>query len=197
MANFNWHIESYRKGRATFPSDYIGGHGQWSERDDVVATGCGNLPGWCSGNPRTFFAAADIYERSNGAACRQLVVSLPRELSVSEWIPLVEAFIQRDMGGKPHQYAIHDAHGPADHPHAHIVYSDRIPDAFDRPPETFFSRHNANFPDRGGCKKDSGGKSAKQLRLEVIGRKKRWAEIQNEALEAAGHDVRVEYQSGE
>lgn len=196
MAIFKWHIESYGKGRATTQSDYIWRRQQFSDRNDLVATGCGNLPAWCFGDPAVLFAAADRHERQNGSACRHLVVTLPRELGLADWIRLVEDLIARDIGPKPYQYAIHnDPDRKEEHPHAHIVYSDRVPDGLDRPAEMFFRRPNAKAPELGGCKKDSGGQSPKLLRIAVIKRKKQWADLQNQALGAAGHSARVDYRS--
>jgi hypothetical protein len=197
MAIFNWHIGSYQKGRASSQSDYIWGRNHWADRKDVVASGCGNLPSWCYGDPARLFEAADLYERQNGSACRHLVITLPRELSLGQWISLVETLIPRDLGPKPYQYAIHNGHEETgEHPHAHIVYSDRVPDGIDRPPEVFFRRPHAKSPALGGCAKDSGGQSPKQLRIAVINRKKLWADLQNEALEAAGHAARVDHRVG-
>jgi hypothetical protein len=196
MAIFNWHIGSYQKGRASSQSDYIWRRDHWSSRDDLVATGCGNLPSWCNDDPRSFFSASDLHERQNGSACRQLVVSLPSELTRPEWVLLVESLISDDIKAKPYQYAIHNHHkNGQEHPHAHILYSDRVPDGVDRPAETFFRRPNSKSPTLGGCKKDSGGQSPKQLRIAVIKRKKRWADLQNQALEAAGHAARVDHRS--
>lgn len=198
MAIFNWHIGSYRRGRATSQSNYIWRRDHFSIHDDLVATGCGNLPDWCHGDPTQFFAAADLHERQNGAACRQLVISLPHELSLPEWTGLVETLIARDIGPKPYQYAIHNpSEDSREHPHAHILYSDRVPDGLERPAEAFFRRPNPKSPASGGCKKDSGGQSPKRLRLAVISRKKLWADLQNKALEAGGHAARVDHRCGE
>lgn len=194
MANFNWRIGSYQKGRATSQSDYIWRRNHCNIRDDLVASGCGNLPEWCHGDPAVLFAAADLYERKNGSACRHLVISLPRELDLHRWIRLVEDLIARDLGAKPYQYAIHnDPSRQEMHPHAHIVYSDRVPDGLDRSAETFFRRPNPKQPGLGGCKKDSGGQSPMRLRLKVLERKKLWADLQNEALALAGLNVRVDH----
>lgn len=195
MAFFHWHIESYRKGGAAVQSDCVWRRNSFAVRQDLVATGFGNLPAWCHGDPALLFAASDAYERKNGAACRHLVVYLPRELSLAEQIRLVEALIVRDIGPKPYQYGIHHPVGETEeNPHVHILYSDRTPDGIQRSPEEFFSRANPQRPELGGCKKDSGGKSKKQVTLDVISRKKLWANLQNEALERAGCSARVEYQ---
>ena len=195
MANFNWHIQSLKKGKATPQSDYIWARGQFSSKDDVVATGYGNLPLWCRNDPAAFWQAADIGERANGSACRELVVSLPRELALADLIALVESLIRQDIGQRPYQYAIHfpkrDA-GAGAHPHAHILYSDRIPDMHERRPEKFFSRFNPAAPELGGCKKGSGGQTPNQLRLGMFKRKELWADLQNQALAAGGHEARVD-----
>ena len=196
MANFNWHIQSYRKGRATSQSNYIWRQGQFSTRDDLVATGCGNLPAWSRDDPTLFFAAADAHERRNGAACRHLVLSLPRELDAPAWTDLVEALIAKDIGPKPFQYAIHNTQaGSEEHPHVHILYSDRVPDRVERSADTFFKRANPKASELGGCRKDSGGQSPKRLRIAVVERKKLWAELQNDALAKAGSSARVDHQT--
>lgn len=197
MAIFKWKITSYGKGGAQVQSDYVWGRGNFSLRSDVVATGCGNLPGWCGGVPFVFFATADAYERQNGSACRHLVVSLPRELGLDAWIRLVETLIARDLGPKPYQWAIHNDLSRVDeHPHAHIVYSDRVPDAIDRPAAQFFLRHNPKQLHLGGAKKDSGGLSLKHLGAAVVRRKELWADMQNEALAQAGVAARVDHRTG-
>jgi len=196
MAIFNWKIISYPKGQASPHSDYIWGQGQFSAKDDVIATGYGNLPSWCQGNPNAFFCGSDRNEREKGSAAKELVLSLPNELSLPAWIALVEELIARDIGKKPYQYAIHlplDRDGENAHPHAHILYSDRIPDEFERDEETFFSRHNPKDPAQGGCKKDGGGKSPAQVFFDVLHRKRLWAELQNSALAAAGHAAQVDH----
>jgi hypothetical protein len=198
MAIFKWHILSLKKGSATPHSDYIWGRNSFHAKDDVVSTGCGNLPAFCQGDPAPLWIAADLHERHKGSAGRELVVSLPRELGRAEWQDLVGKLIQHDIGPKPYQYAIHvpreDVHENS-HPHAHILYCDRVPDGIERPPERFFRRPNPKTPELGGCRKDSGGRSPKQLRLAVIKRKSLWAELQNQALASGGHAARVDHRS--
>lgn len=196
MANMNWDIKSVQKGGAASSSNYIWGRDDFNYKDEVVATGCGNLPYWCDEDPQVFFLNSDLYERKGGAAARHLTVSLPRELELHEWIALVEALIARDIGCKPYQYAIHLPHRDDDenaHPHAHILYSDRLPDDVERTEETFFCRPNPTAPERGGCKKDTGGKSRRHMGALAAERRKVWAELQNSALAAGGHDARVDH----
>ena len=102
------------------------------------------------------------------------------------------------VGNKPYQYALHasDAKlGEEANAHAHVMASDRLPDGIVRSPETTFMRNNPKFPARGGCKKDSGGKSPMQLRDDVIDKRKRVAGIQNRMLAECGIDGRVDHRS--
>lgn len=133
MAIEYWHIESKRKGGAVSQSEYIWGTGPFSFRTDVVARGRGNLPSWCGGDPATFFGGSDNFERRNGSACRHVTFSLPNELQMADWVRLVEAFVARDVGLKPYQWAIHDdLSREVPNPHAHVLYSDRVPDGIER-----------------------------------------------------------------
>jgi hypothetical protein len=189
MAINNWKIISRRRGAAMSVSEYIWRQGHSSGRADLLAIGYGNLPAWCGDDPAEFWRAADEFERRNGCACREIVVSLPRELSLGACIALIEHYIAEEVGPKPYQYAIHDAHLNTEdepHPHAHILFCDRVPDGHDRGPQLFFSRFNAAYPERGGARKHSGGRSPLQLRQEVEARRKRWEHVLTDALVKIG-----------
>jgi MobA/MobL family len=82
-----------------------------------------------------------------------------------------------------------------DQPHAHIMYSERIRDGIERDPEQYFKRYNAKNPEKGGAKKFSGGKSANELKAELLGLRERWADVQNKHLEKHGHNDRVDHRS--
>jgi hypothetical protein len=73
------------------------------------------------------------------------------------------------------------------------MYSSRIHDEIERTPEQTFSRYNGKHPERGGCRKESGGKSPMVLRNEVIETRKKSAEVQNAFLAKHGHTVRVDH----
>jgi hypothetical protein len=75
------------------------------------------------------------------------------------------------------------------------MFSDRMPDGINRSPEQTFSRYNAEHPERGGRRKGSGGKNRLALRDEVIAMRKTCADLQNAALEKAGHSARVDHRS--
>jgi len=137
-------------------------------------------------------------ERVNGAAYREYVIALPNELKLEQNMDVVKCLIESLVGEKPFQFAIHAPISSLEgqrNLHMHLMYSDRVPDGIDRPAVQMFKRYNPTHPERGGCKKDSGGKTAVQLRDEVITKRKATAEILNVALQKHGHDVRVDHRS--
>lgn len=200
MALFYWHITSRKKGSTAPFSAYIDRDPSsgYSARNDLVASGSGNLPEWCNGNPKELWKKADLHERENASACRDLILAIPRELSPDRSIEIIEKYIKIDLAGKPFQYAIHQAHAADDghiQPHAHVMYSDRLQDEHPRNGSQFFRRYNSGAPDKGGARKDSGGKSPKQLRIAIFERKAAWAHIVNTALASDGHSARVDHRS--
>jgi hypothetical protein len=111
---------------------------------------------------------------------------------------LVQDFIWMHAANKPYQYAIHAPAAALEgnsQPHVHLMVSDRLLDEIERPPEQLFRRHNPWHPERGGAKKDSGGKSPMELRQHVTGIRASWAYLQNNALEKNGHSARVDHRS--
>ena len=202
MALMHIGIKSGKPGKAADHAEYIlreGSHRKGVKAKDIVAQGFGNLPVGIQ-NPISFWKAADQGERINGAAYREMVIALPCELTPSQRRDLVEEFIDREVRDKPYQYAIHcpiAALGEGEHPHAHIMFSDRVPDGIARQPERFFHRYNARRPEMGGCKKDSGGKDPVTFREATIRRRENWANLQNEYFAKYGHESKVDARSNQ
>lgn len=198
MATYHWEIKSGRKGSAKRHASYITRSGFLAQRQDLVAVSYGNLPDWAEGSPARFWEEADKHERRNGATYREIVVALPNELTAAQNIELVNCYVQELVGSKSYQYAVHcpsAALGDVSQPHAHIMVSDRVPDGISRSAEQHFRRHNPAFPERGGCKKDSGGRLPLELRAEVTARRERWAALQNEFLARYGHAETVDHRT--
>ena len=70
-------------------------------RDDLVASGSGNLPDWCNGDPAQLFAAADRFERANGRLYVEAEGALPVELDREQDDELVRAFMAEFAAGLP------------------------------------------------------------------------------------------------
>lgn len=201
MATFHITIKSGKKGSAVNHAAYIAREGKYSKDEkakDLVATGFGNMPDWANGNPAVFWEEADQHERTNGAVYREYEVALPKELSTDQKRELVNAFIERFVGEKSYQFAIHQpiaAIGKVAQTHLHAMVSDRLPDGIARPPQQHFKRFNRAQPEKGGARKDSGGMDRVVLRNEVISQRETWAHLQNEFLEKYGHPARVDHRS--
>ena len=200
MASMHISFKSGKPGNAALHSQYIAREGAYRKGDrakDLVAVGYGNLPPGIKDH-QTMWKAADEGERVNGAAYKEMVVALPRELTLDQQRQLVEEFVDRLLPGKIYQFAIHcsaASMGEGDQPHSHIMYSDRVPDGVHREPRAMFKRYNPKHPELGGFKKDSGGMSPVELRDQAKGRRAAWAAVQNEFLERYGHEARVDPRS--
>lgn len=196
MANFHFEIKSGRNGYDH--AQYIARKGFHSKRDDLVASGHGNLPVWAGDKPEVLWKAAEKYERKNGSVYRESTISLPNELSRKENIALAAELVQKLTSGKPYQYAIHmpdsSITGEAN-PHLHLMASDRIDDGIERPADRFFKRPNTKDPILGGRRKSSGGRNRLEMRDALISVRKLVAETINQHLAMCGHEARVDHRT--
>ncbi len=197
MASYHCSVKVGGKGKAGPHAEYIARIGKYSGSarfEDCEYTEHGNMPGWALGSPEYFWAAADEYERANGATYREIMVALPRELTPEQRIELVRDLVLQEIGlSHPYSLAIHNpaaAIEGGEQPHVHIMYSERTMDGIERDPNEFFKRYNAKNPEKGGCKKDSAGTPER-----LATTRERWANIQNEHLARHGHDVEVDHRS--
>lgn len=197
MASYRFEVKSGKKGTAVVQSDYIGRMGKHHLREDLVEQGHGNLPSWAA-TARALWRMADRFERTNGAAYREYVIPLPSELTSPQQHELVMALIHAFAGNKPYQYAVHaplSSLAGEPNPHLHLMVTDRVPDGVSREPEKVFTRYNAKQPEKGGWKKESGGRNRLALRDELIEKRKRCAELQNATLAKYGHAARVDHRT--
>lgn len=198
MASFHHQLKSGGKGKGAQQSDYIAGEGRHSSREDVIEAGYGNMPSWVGNDPWWFWKTADMYERKNGAVYHEHEITLPGELTLEQQIELARKHIADIAGMNPFQYAIHQKLSSLEgvvNTHLHLLVSGRVPDGIERSPEQMFCRYNPEHPERGGCRKDSGGMNRMELRDSVLGLRKHTAMVQNEALARYGHEARVDHRS--
>lgn len=196
MANFHFEIKSGRNG--CDHAQYIARIGFHGKREDLVASGHGNLPAWAGDEPEVLWKAAEQYERKNGAVYREVTISLPNELSMEQNVALAADLMAKLAPGKPHQYAIHapksSIAGEAN-PHLHLMTSDRVDDGIERLADRFFKRPNAKDPTQGGRRKSSGGLNRMEMRDALIGMRKLAAETINQHLAKHGYEVRVDHRT--
>ncbi|WP_313274355.1 MobA/MobL family protein [Stenotrophomonas sp.] len=198
MKIFHLQLRTGAKGKAVGHSDYIRREGRYRSREDLVDVGCGNLPFWAKGNARAFWAAADAYERMNGAAYREFIIALPNELVGSGSRDLVHDLICYLAGTKPYQFAVHAPEASLEggiNLHLHLMISDRMPDGIDRPASQMFRRYNPDRPEAGGRRKDACGRTNEQVSENVIESRYMVAKIINEHLERNGIAERVDHRT--
>lgn len=201
MATYHLQVKTGKRGQAAAHSAYISRSGKHSKSDkvhDLLTTGSGNMPSWAHGDPRTFWRAADKYERANGSTYREYELALPAELTLSQNLELVQEFLQEVVGQRPFEFAIHApnaALGSVPQPHAHVMTSGRTADHIERSAEQHFRRYNPQTPELGGCKKDSGGQHRGQMKAALVATRESWADMQNKHLKMHGHDMRVDHRS--
>lgn len=196
MATYHCEIKSGRN--ASEHAGYVARKGFHGKRQDLIASGHGNLPPWAEGDPRVLWKAAEKFERKNGAAYREVVVALPGELDIQQNMALVHDLVSKLAPGKPHQFAVHAPDSSLEgepNPHVHLMKSDRVDDGIDRPPEQSFSRYNPKHPEKGGRRKASGGRNRMEIRDDVIATRKLVAETINHHLAINGHAARVDHRT--
>lgn len=198
MASFHHRLKRGGKGAAADHAKYITRQGKYSDREDLVFTEYDNMPEWINGDPLLFWNAGDKNERANGAVYREHEIALPDELTLEQQIELARGIKAALVGSKPCQSAIHAptaSLSDVSNTHLHLMFSDRVDDGIQRSPEQTFSRYNAKSPERGGCRKDSGGWNRLALRDELIETRRKCAELQNAALAQYGHTTRVDHRT--
>jgi len=199
MAIYRVEVKSGKKGTCVEHSRYDARSGKkYEDREDLLAFEFDNFPEWSQGGPHDFWKAADKYERNNAAAYREWIVVLPSELDEGKNLNLSRKIAQTIAGDRPWQLAVHRPQEKLSgdpNPHVHVMTSDRASDGIPRPAEQYFSRYNPTHPEKGGCRKLSGGKTRQQMREDLIAVRKRIADLENEALAEAGLDVHVDHRS--
>jgi len=202
MASYHFNITAPTKseGSALEHAQYIQREGRFTPEKygEVVARGIANFPEWAREDPNAFWQASDQYERANGSVYREYELALPRELSREEQIVLVQRFAEQELGStRAYQWAIHTlvASDGKEQPHVHLMFSDRQLDGIERGAEQFFKRYNAKHPEKGGCRKASYGASPAEAAETYKAIRERWGQVQNQALERAGVEARVDHRS--
>lgn len=138
-------------GRAHKHAAYVVGAEKYASREDVLHVASGNMPGWAAADPLLFWEAADQHERANGRTYLEEEFAIPRELSPELAKKLVDSWVAKEFGNRhAWMYGIHSK--PADdgksNTHCHLLFSDRILDGIERPPELFFRRPASRYRDR-------------------------------------------------
>ena len=159
----------------------------------------GHMPAWAQDDPRTYWAAADDHERSNGRLYREVQFALPNELSPEARRDLARSFAEQltdvQEGKLPYTLAFHKGESAKpdtpDNPHAHLMFSERAHDGIERSAEQWFKRHNPKSPEQGGAKKSRAAVPKEWLEQT----RQAWEQKANQALEQAGREERIDGRS--
>ena len=173
-------------------SEYIEREGRFEQdREELEHKEHEHMPEWAEDDPRSYWEAADEYERANGRLYREVQFALPKELSEDERRELASGFAKRLTEGErlPYTLAIH--RGDGENPHAHLMFSERADDGTRRSREQWFRRYNRSDPEKGGARKSRA--AMPQAWLEDT--RKAWEREANEALERAGYGERIDHRS--
>ena len=187
-----------KKGKAKAHAQYILRQGKYSPQpnkdndkyEDLILKGHGNLPEWAAGNPALFFDMSDIHERKNGSTYREEVIPLPREFNRQQQEDFIREWIEQEISDKhAYAFAIHEplASDGKPNPHVHFMYSDRIDDGIERPPEQYFKRYNSKHPERGGAKKANSGLKSSERKELLLAKRERFGDMINKKLREIGH----------
>lgn len=192
MALYRLEVKSGSRGAeqsAAAHVDYISRDGKYSSGlDPVVFCESGNLPAFAGGSARAFWSAVDAGERANGRLWTEVLLSLPRELSVHEQVALARDFAAEILGDR-HAFTL-AVHGPEaedgqPNVHCHLAFCERVVD------ERTSALDAAAFFKRGGAAKDRSWND--RDRIEQL--REQWEVACNKALQAAGVAARVDRRS--
>ena len=198
MESIHFGITSGKRGNAVPHIGYITRRGRHAARSDLIGTGYGNMPDFAKDNPDLLWRASDKYERRNGSTFRAFTISLPNVLSIEQNNALAWELAKAIAGEKPFHLGVHlglSSLRSEPHPHAHIAICDRLPDGIERTAKQMFKRYNPTHPEKGGCRKDSGGTTRQALHAHVTAQRKAAADEINAALAKHGHDRRVDHRT--
>lgn len=201
MALARLSVKVGKKGKASAHAKYIAREDKYAKNPDIEKlefTGHGNMPSWAEKDPNIFWQTADEFERKNGSAYREHIISLPRELTPEQNHEFLKDWIAQEIGDKHvYQYAIHNpkALDGKEQPHAHLMFSERTLDNIERAPDQFFKRYNSKEPSKGGAKKANTGLKPAQRRAELKDQRQRFEDTYNKHLAKAGLNIRVSMKS--
>ena len=177
---------------AAAKADYIEREGRYEQdREELEHRESEHMPEWAESDPRSYWEAADEYERANGRLYREVQFALPKELSEAERRELASGFAKRMTEGErlPYTLAVH--RGDGENPHAHLMFSERANDGIERSREQWFRRTNRKEPEKGGARKSRAG-SARDWMDKT---REAWEREANGALERAGYGERIDHRS--
>lgn len=183
-------------GKAKPHCQYILGVGRYSKKaNEVLFSASGNMPEWAKNDVVAFWQGSDDFERVNGTAYREHILSLPREFDSEQQVKMIEDWLKSSGIAEKHAYtyAIHvtTASDGKPQPHCHLMFSERLVDDIERPIEQYFKRYNKKHPERGGCKKDSKAQTLSERKADLKRLRREWGKCLTNRCHLNGLDVEI------
>ena len=142
---------------AAAKADYIEREGRYEQdREELEHKEHEHMPEWAEDDPRSYWEAADEYERANGRLYREVQFALPKELSEDERRELASGFAKRLTEGERRPYTLAIHRGDGENPHAHLMFSERANDGTRRSREQWFRRLQRGAIQRRGERENPG-----------------------------------------
>jgi len=177
MAIYSLNLKSI--GRTTHAAGTAGAHLLYIARPDAQAELASHHMPTDPNAARAWMNRAEMSDRKNARVADKVRLALPRELTPEQRMKLVQDFAQDLTGGRVAWFAgIHAQGKDAHNPHCHMVIRDRDIETGKR-----VLRLSDSPRDR--AKAGLEPKAVEWVRA-------KWEEHANRALEAAGHDARID-----
>lgn len=177
MAIYSLNLKSI--GRTTHAAGTAGAHVLYIARPDAKAELVSEHMPTDPNAARAFLNRGELSDRKNARVADKIRLALPRELTPEQRMQLVRDFAEDVTGGRVPWFAgIHAQGKDAHNPHCHMVIRDRDIDTGKR-----VLRLSDSPRDR--AKAGLEPKAVEWVRA-------KWEDHANRALEAAGHDVRID-----
>lgn len=205
MASYHFCVKSgnygSRQTSAVAHSDYIERNNSREKNfsDECIYKEC-NLPEWANNNSKTFWESAEKFERINACVYKELEINLQNELSLKENLKVIHELMENEpMKNFYYTLAIHDKKNSSiegvRHLHAHIMFSERLRDDIERPPEKFFKRYNNSNPHKGGAKKSRLFADRKKGKETIRYLRELYADITNKIFKENNLDLRIDHRT--
>lgn len=187
----------YKKGKKGYAKNhaaYILREEKYRGKEDLVYKESGNIPFADGSNAIKFWEYADVFERADSVAYREMELNIPNELNHEQAKELIQNFVKKEFSySVPYTFAIHESYNKEGEKnlHCHLMFSERELDGISRTDELFFRRANSKNPSRGGAEKNR----IWQKKEKLLDLRKSWEVEQNLVLEKYGLETRVDCRS--
>lgn len=194
MGTYRLCYKKGKKGYARNHAAYILREEKYKGKEDLIYKESGNIPFVDGSNAIKFWEYADVFERADSVAYREMELNIPNELNHEQAKELIQNFVKKEFSSSvPYTFAIHESYNKEGEKnlHCHLMFSERELDGISRSDELFFRRANGKNPAKGGAGKNR----IWQKKEKLLDLRKSWEVEQNFVLKKYGLEIRVDCRS--